>query len=442
MLIRNTAPAIHPLKCRKFDFPEPVVLPNGIELWSISGGCADICRVSLFTPGGELSENKPLVGILTALMLYKGHSGSTSFDISEQFDYNGAFHSSNTFRDYTENSFCCLNKNLAPILRLFADCISTPTFPAKELSNLKSRLVSSLKVSKQNTSFLATAEMRKLCYGSKHPLGAQVSVSGIKSITRADLAAFHNEFYAPEGSKLIVSGNVSNDIFDLVTNAFGQLKPRSAGDHANECPCAPFSPSTTMLSVVNCKDSVQSSIKIRIPTIGSADADFCKLQVLVTAFGGYFGSRLNKVIREDRGLTYGIGATLSGCKGDSYVEIQTDSDVAYTSQVIDAVGEEITKLKAELIPAEELECVKQFMTSRLIGQLDSPFKIASHIGRTIVDDSPKESYNSLIDAVAATTAHELRDIAQRHLNFSNARIVVACDKTKLTGYKNHRFHFE
>ena len=36
--------------------------------------------------------------------------------------------------------------------------------------------------------------------------------------------------------------------------------------------------------------------------------DYLKLRVLITLFGGYFGSRLMSNIREEKGYTYGISA--------------------------------------------------------------------------------------------------------------------------------------
>lgn len=437
MLNRTAAPKISPIHCRRLVIPQPTVLSNGIELWTISGGKDDLCRISFFNASGELQEPKPLVAILSALMIYKGNRVKKSFDISEAFDFCGAFHSSNTYNRYTENSFSCLNKNFNEIATLFVDCLSEPTFPQAELTSLKTRLVESFKVSVQNTSYLAAREMRKLCYGMQLPLGRPVNITNIRSVTRADLTNFHDLYYRSNGAKLVLSGNVDDKITDCVLRTFGSLPRQTSQTLSEPMPCRP---SPKMFSVVNCKGAVQSSIRIRLYTIDNRDCDYYALRILVTVLGGYFGSRLNMAIREDSGLTYGVGAALIGGHGDSHIEISTDCDVAYTFQVIEAIKTEIVKLKESPISDEELHSVRQYVLSRQIMMLDSPFKLANYIGKTIVGNIASEHYNSLSDAIASISAKELQRVANRCLDLNKLRIVVACDKAKLKT-KNHGFSF-
>ena len=438
MLNRTVAPKINPTHCKRLVLPQPTILSNGIELWTVSGGKDDLCRISFFTAGGELQESKPLVAILSALMMYKGNRHKNSFDISEAFDFCGAFHSTNTYNHFTENAFSCLNKNFCEIASLFVDCFIEPTFPRAELASLKTRLAESFKVSVQNTSYLAAVEMRKRCYGSQHPLGRPVSITKIRSITRTDLVNFHSLYHMAGGAKLVLSGNVDDKIADCVLRTFGSL-PHHAPQKLSES--LPYCPSPKMFSVVNCKGAVQSSIRIRLHTIDNRDPDYYALRILVNALGGYFGSRLNMAIREDNGLTYGVGAALVGSPGDSRIEISTDCDVAYTFQVIEAIKGEIVKLKESPISEEELHSVRQYVLSRQIKMLDSPFKLANYIGKTIVGNIASEHYNSLSCAIADVSAKELHRVANRCFDLDKLRIVVACDKAKLKAVKNHGFSF-
>ncbi len=56
------------------------------------------------------------------------------------------------------------------------------------------------------------------------------------------------------------------------------------------------------------EDALQSSLKMGCFVMDRHHPDFLKARVMVTLFGGYFGSRLMSNIREDKGYTYGIGA--------------------------------------------------------------------------------------------------------------------------------------
>ena len=49
------------------------------------------------------------------------------------------------------------------------------------------------------------------------------------------------------------------------------------------------------------EDALQSAVKLGCTTITRQNPDFLKLRVLMTLFGGYFGSRLMSNIREEKG---------------------------------------------------------------------------------------------------------------------------------------------
>lgn len=70
-----------------------------------------------------------------------------------------------------------------------------------------------------------------------------------------------------------------------------------------------------------------------MPTVLRSDADYIPLRILVTALGGYFGSRLMTNIREDKGYTYGISASLLGYRNNSFISISCQCDTSHTWQV-------------------------------------------------------------------------------------------------------------
>ena len=130
----------------------------------------------------------------------------------------------------------------------------------------------------------------------------------INSISREDLLDFHKKWYIPENMKIIISGIVTDEAIKIIDNYFGNIQCggkalTSTSDHPQQNVY-----SDTIL--IDKPNAVQSAIKIGIPTIQRSHPDYIPLRILITALGGYFGSRLMQNIREKKGYTYGISSML------------------------------------------------------------------------------------------------------------------------------------
>ena len=73
------------------------------------------------------------------------------------------------------------------------------------------------------------------------------------------------------------------------------------------------------------KDAVQTAIRVgRILFNKKSEQDYIDFLILNTILGDYFGSRLMKNIREDKGYTYGINSNLVELQETGYFIIATE----------------------------------------------------------------------------------------------------------------------
>ena len=70
--------------------------------------------------------------------------------------------------------------------------------------------------------------------------------------------------------------------------------------------------------------ALQSAIRIGRVCFNSHHRDYHQLKFLSVVLGGYFGSRLMSNIREDKGLTYGIGSMCVHHEESGYFSISTE----------------------------------------------------------------------------------------------------------------------
>src|SRR5690606_23245225 len=100
--------------------------------------------------------------------------------------------------------------------------------------------------------------------------------------------------------------------------------------------------------------ALQSAIRLGHRSIQRSHPDFPGFQVLNTALGGYFGSRLMANIREDKGYTYGIGSGIASMQYAGFFTISTEVGTAVCAATLQEIKKEIDRLKVERIGAEEL----------------------------------------------------------------------------------------
>jgi predicted Zn-dependent peptidase len=139
----------------------------------------------------------------------------------------------------------------------------------------------------------------------------------------------------------------------------------------------PFLPAAeTNFHVIESRENaVQSSIRIGNWSISKTDPDFFALSVFNTILGGYFGSRLIKNIREDKGHTYGISSSLAEIGDTNYWVIGADVQKAFYQEVIEEIYFEIEKLASEPIDEDELEVVRNYMIGQMLSRFSSSYDL-------------------------------------------------------------------
>ena len=170
---------------------------------------------------------------------------------------------------------------------------------------------------------------------------------------------------------------------------------------------------------------MQSAIRIGRLLFNQHHPDFIPLQVLNTALGGYFGSRLMSTVREEKGLTYGIGSFIMPLKHSGEWIISSEVAGEKRDEAIDAIFHEFDKLRNELLPDKELGMVKNYMMGELLRNFDGPFSSAD-IYRTLNENNLNFNfYRQMITYLHEVSSEDLRLLAQQYLNPEDFRTVVA-----------------
>lgn len=419
-LDRTAAPTLHPYPPLAVPFPEESKLQGDMLLFTLNHGEQPISRLTLSWPVGLIDVDNPSALTVLSMLLREGSRRFSDVEISETLDFNGAWLKVEPSHHSFSISLYALNKSFADLAPILKDIIEHPLLPENEMRAISNRLASNLEVNLQKVAFVATLENYKSIFGVSHPINRFQSPDEIRGITRDEVADTYNAVIDSGAPRVYFAGQtepIAEEVAELLNsleiNCGKQVEPQ----------IVMADPSFGM-NKITMPESLQSAISISIPTINRNHPDYISLRLAIIALGGYFGSRLNMNIREDKGYTYGITASLLGYREGAFVEIRVQCDSAYVEAVIGEIKNEIKRLAEEPLSAEELNAVKSFAMSTLASVLDTPFSIIDHhISNYHLQIAP-DYFDAQLKAISNLTADTLCRVSREHIDAEKMAITI------------------
>ncbi|HXA00843.1 MAG TPA: pitrilysin family protein [Cytophagaceae bacterium] len=423
ILNRTIAPASQALDHFEVAQAKTRLLDNGIPFHSIISGTQPVIRLEIIFNAGNWYEEKPGVAFLSSKMLSGGSRNFPAKEIEESIALFGAFMELNPGPDRSSLTIYALSRHLQSLLPLILNIISEPVFPDKELDNLKNITIQNLKVNLNKTSYLANVRFKELLFGEGHPYGSSLQEKRILNSTKEDLSGFHKEYFNYNNCDIILAGNGTEDFFKLINNVFGKAKWNSS-DRKSAKALSSFTPGAKKEKVIK-EGTLQSSIRMGTGLFTISHPDYFKTFILIEILGGYFGSRLMKNIREDKGYTYGINASLICLKHEGYLTIGTDVKKEFTEDTLKEIKKEIEILRTIAVSNEELETVKNYLLGTFLSSLNTPFSLADKFKTIYFNELGYSFYDNYIKSIKEITPGDLQATANKYLIPDNFIEVIA-----------------
>lgn len=418
MLDRKTPPTYHQLTDIKLQLAEVRHLSKGVPLHIINAGKQELVRIEVIFRAGSVQEEKKAQAFLTTKMLSEGSARYSAREIASILDGHGAHIDLTPGFDVCTLSVYTLNKHLPIILPLIRSMVTEPVFPEKELNTLKDIKRQKLRVDNNKNAVVASKQFRKTLF-TNHPYGNYLEERDISKVSSDDLLHFYQRcFY--QNFELLVAGAVSPEVENLIADTFADIPFRPLP----ELSLSDAEKGQPKQENISKKGSLQSSIRTGRQLFNLHHPDFNKFSVLNTLFGGYFGSRLMKSIREEKGYTYGIYSSLVPMRRAGYLVIGTDVIGEYTQQTIEEIHAQIRNLQEVRVGEGELETVKNYMLGSFLSGLNTPFALADQYKTIYLNQLPLDYYDRHIQEINAVTAEELLLMARHYLNPSEFSTVI------------------
>jgi predicted Zn-dependent peptidase len=364
----------------------------------------------------------PLLASTCNMMLSEGSQKYTSEELSRSLDYFGIFLNQSVDKDFASVILFCLNKHIDKVLEFSHEILFRPVFPEPELNSLMKKRTRWYLINREKVQNLAMDQFFESIFGKNHPYGYQITEQDFENINPSILADFHSEYYAPENMAIIISGKIHPRTIALLNTYIGNLLSRKRNcenlKHSLE------SGSSKKIPIVKA-GAVQTAIRVGSATINKRHPDYPGLKVLDSILGGYFGSRLMKNIREEKGYTYGISSSLSSLDLSGYKVISTDVGRTNAEKALEEIYKEIRLLQTVPVGRKEMEVVRNYMSGEMVRMFDGPFALAESFRSAWEFGLDNSYYHRLAEKIISIEADEITELARKYYNIEELYEITA-----------------
>ena len=415
-----------PLAAKQVTFPPYDIrtLPNGLQVITVLHHEQPAVSMRLLVRAGGANDpdKKRGVSLLVTNLLDQGTTTRSSQQIADQIDSIGGILGTGSGDDFTSVSAIVMKDSFDLAMNLVADIARNPAFAQEEIERQKEQITSTQQVNANDPEYIANAVFDRLVYGF-HPYGLPGSGTPetLASITREDLQQFHRQHFVPNNMVLAIVGDITQkEAAAAAERAFGNWPRGDAPAWRGSTPPDP----TRRVVVVDKPDAVQTEIRVGQLAIPRKHQDYLKWDLAIKVLGGEGANRLHRVLRSERGLTYGASADTEGRKLAGDIVAETDTRTDTTGEALRLMVQEFIRLQQQRVPERELMDAQAYLTGSFPLTIESPNDIATQVINYVLYELPLDDIPTYTQRITAITPDDIQRVAQAYLKPDRLSVVL------------------
>lgn len=423
-----------PTSAKDVQFPPYQVrtLKNGLQVIAVSHHEQPAVTLRLIVRAGGSQDpiEKPGVAAFMAGLLDQGTTTRSAEQIANTIDSIGGVLGSGSMSDLTSITAAVMKDSFDLALDLVSDVARNPAFAADEIERQRKQILSGLQVSYEDPEYLAGIVFDRLVYGF-HPYGKPDAgtPASIASITRDDLVKFHKAWFGANNAILAIVGDVkAEEAFAGAERAFGNWA------RAEQTVIKPVDPPppTRRVVIIDRPGAVQTEIRAGNIGLPRESPDYMALNLALRILGGEGGNRLHRVLRSERGLTYGASAELHAFKDAGHIIADTDTRSETTAETLRLLVDEMARLRRERVHPRELSEAQAYITGSFPLTIETPGNIAMQVINAVFFGRDLKEIENYRERVNAVTVDDVQRVSQKYLHPDRLSIVLVGDATKFS----------
>ena len=428
----TTPPELEPAPALTLPTVDTTRLDNGLTILTARNAEVPLVSARLIIDGGARTTGAP-AGLVsfTAGMLDEGAAGMTALEFAAAVDFLGASLGAGSGWENITVSASAPKRTFPQAIALMADMVLRPTFASADVAREREARQASLLAAKDSPGRVASRVFYRNVYPAGHPY--HLDLSGDSATTAALDSASVRQFWQrsadPRHAVLILTGDVTaSDARAWASAAFGAWRsPARGATKPAAASVASATPSATRIILVDKPDAPQSVIMIGAPGVDRRSPDYPAIQVMNTILGGSFSSRLNDILREQRGYSYGAGSgfSWSAVPGPFVAQSQVRTNVTDSSLAV--FFREFNRIRDEPVSNAELERARNYLVLGALGDYETAGQVAGAISSALQFGLPLSRTAADLAAIGRVTGADVQRVARRYLDPTHLSVVVVGD---------------
>ena len=396
------------------------------HLYVLRSDTLDAVRLDIVVGAGQGHQDKLLQALFTNRLLREGTRHHTSAELAEKLDYYGAWLELTVSVHHSYLTLYTLKRYACETFALVGEMLHEPLFPEERLRIISANNKSQYMVNRQRADVIARRLFNRAVYGDNHPCGRFAEEKDFDAITRDDLLRFFTAYYRPDNCNIYLAGNVDDHLIEALSQGGGTLAEAqlSFGQNTLSLTSPSLGGGRGEALIHHLPSAVQASIRMGGLLMDVASDDYYRMRVVSTILGGYFGSRLMKSIREDKGYTYSISADMLTNTRQVLFVVSSEALADKGEVIAEEVRQHCRRLAEERVPDDELTMVRNYMIGEICRNYEGAFSLIDAYIYIHTLGLPLEHISRTIDTVRSIDAETIRRTAAQWLDADRFHTVI------------------
>ena len=444
MVRYNRAPVSN--EVLKVKLPRPVdrTLSNGLKLVILETNRTPSITLTISIPSSRLRDPEGMAGVAeaTASMMMMGTATRTARQISDALADIGATVSfggggggggrggrGGGGGDEGTITVSALAQDFDAALAIMADILMHPSFPADELEKWKNRQRSQLEQQRSNPTTLSNETLMQVLYPTDARRFTRITPESLNRITRDVLIDHYKKYFVPSGELASVVGDIAaKDVVAKLEKVLGAWKGGPI-----EPVKLPVNPPIAEKKVylISRPGSVQTNLTLANRAITRTDPDYIACMVMNQVLGSGTAARLFRIIREEKGYTYGVSSSFAASKTAQHFLSSMSVRTEVTEPALADLLKEFKEIRDVPVPADELEGAKRTLVASFAMGLENPAGVLARWMQQREFGLPADYWDTYSAKVMAITADDVQRVARKYVPYDNVQIIAVGDGAKI-----------
>ena len=450
MVRLNRAPVSN--EVLKVKLPRPVErrLPNGLKLVILESHRAPTISLTISIPSSYLRDSQGLPGVAeaTAALMTLGTTTRSARQISEALADIGATLTISAGAGGGGGgrgggggaggpatggsgaiSLSSLTENFDAALAILTDVLLHPSFPADEFEKWKSRQRSALEQARTQPATLSNEQLMKVLYAGDARQFTRLTAESLNKITRENLVEHYKKYYLPSGDLAGVVGDIT------ARDAAAKLEKALSAWKGGPIPplTLPINPPIAEKKVylISRPGSVQTYLTLANRAIERTNPDYIACMVMNQVLGSGPAARLFRIIREEKGYTYGVSSSFNATRFNQQFSSSMSVRTEVTEPALADLLKEFRDIRDVTVPQLELEGAKRTLVASFALGLESPSGVLSRWLQQREFGLPEDYWDTYTGKIMAVTAADVARVAKKYVPYDNVQIIAVGDGAKI-----------